>query len=395
LNSDVGGLYLHLPELASARRFLRLDNDIKDVAIMSASALSWEKWQYLRKLTRLTPPVGATTGGVVAREDNVQTGTSRVRAVEEARQGASVISDDDHHDADQSGIVPAISADNDNDHNDNDQDADLSTPNVDLAMVPPSPLPNPRANPTEIDLDSAGSHQQRGGAAIGPAQPPVAGPAGFPLLTSTIFQTMAAYGPAATDGAAAAFSLATARLSHAPLDAKVTGTFSGVLWAFAAAWQEHRNKPRSYVVSGANILGGAAGVLSVGATFALGDDTKKVAYASAASWAANGFANLMRAGARTGGGAAVDVWLAASGLANLGAALLSATEASAAANDESTKATNLGTISAVFWLAGAVTAAAAVYAAGLGNRGMPPLPDLEEGADVVELPTRIQAPMTE
>jgi hypothetical protein len=215
------------------------------------------------------------------------------------------------------------------------------------------------------------------------------------LQTSTIFQTIAAYGPAATDGAAAAFSLATARLSDAPLDAKVAGTFSGILWTLGAVWQEHRNKPRSYVVSGANFLGGAAGVLSVGATFALGDDTKKVAYASAASWAANGFANLVRAGARTGDGVAVDVWLAASGLANLGAALLSATEASAAANDESTKATNLGTISAVFWLAGAVTAAAAVYAAGLGNRGMPQPPDLEAGADAIELPTRIQVPMTE
>jgi hypothetical protein len=362
---------------------------------MLAPALSFKKWQYLRKVTGLTPPVYAATEEVVAREDNAQAGTSGAGAVVESRPGVSVISDDNHHDADQAEILPVISADGDDDHNGNDQVVDPSTPDVDPATAPPVPLPHPYTSPAEIRLESAGSQEQPAGTSIGPALPADAGPMGFHLQMSMILQTIAAYGPAATDGSAAAFSLATARLSDAPLDAKVTGAFSGALWGLAAVWQEQRNKPRNYVVSGANFLGGAAGFLSLAATFVLGDDTKKVAYASAASWAANGFANLMRAGARTGDGAAVDMWLAASGLANLGAAVVSGVGAHEAADGASTAATNLGTISAMFWLVGAFTAAVAVYAAGLGNRGMPPPPDPEAGADAMELSTRDHAPVAE
>jgi hypothetical protein len=358
---------------------------------MSASAVSLEEWKYLRKLTGLTPPIYATTDEVVAREDNARAGTSRVGAAEEVLERPSVSSDDDHQDADQAAIAPVVPERDHDDHNDNEQNLDRLTPEVDPATALPDPLPEP----TEIHGDSASSHQQAGDAVIVPARAPDAGPADPPLQTPTIFQTMAAYGPAVTDGAAAAFSLAAVLLSHSPLDAKVTGAFSGGLWALGATWQERHNKPRNYVVSAANFLGCSAGLLSLVAVFVLADDTKKVAYASAAAWAANGFANLMRAGARTGGPTAVDYWLAGCGLANLSAAIVSGVEAHVAAADESRAATDLGTISAAFWLVGAITAVAAVYAAGLGNRGMPPLPDPEAGGEAMELPTRGQAPMTE
>ncbi len=97
----------------------------------------------------------------------------------------------------------------------------------------PSFPPPPRARVAPADIESAS----------GRARAP------------TTLQKMSAYGAPLLDGAAAAFSVATSRLSAKPLAEKVTGALSGGLWASGALMDQLGNSPRNGWVTTANLLG--------------------------------------------------------------------------------------------------------------------------------------------
>ncbi|PPV04899.1 hypothetical protein XBLMG947_3868 [Xanthomonas bromi] len=195
---------------------------------------------------------------------------------------------------------------------------------------------------------------------------------------SSMLQHVGAYGGPVVDGAAAGLSLAAARLSAAPEAARLTGTLSGALWAGGAAINQLGNVPANRLVSAANVVGATAGVLSAVAPSLTGSDTTRVAYASAAAWAANGGANLLRAASDTTAALPSRVLQGISGAANVAAAGLAAAATVAAQQDEPLKAANLGTASSVVWGVGAVAA--------LGSARTAAPRQTPTAADAVEVP---------
>lgn len=175
------------------------------------------------------------------------------------------------------------------------------------------------------------------------------------------FKNISKYGSVAFDAAAAGFSVAASRLSDS-LPIKVTATLSGSLWTSAAFFREWDNFPRSKVVSSANFLGGAAGVLATAAPHLAGENLKETAYASAGAWVVNGAANLVRAIGKSDATIANRVLTGASGLANAAGAALSAASVNAAAENKSDDAVKLATASGAIWLAGSAAEVAAAWA---------------------------------
>ncbi|WP_134980462.1 hypothetical protein [Xanthomonas axonopodis] len=173
---------------------------------------------------------------------------------------------------------------------------------------------------------------------------------------SSMLQHVGAYGGPVVDGAASGLSMAAARLSAAPQAARLTGTLSGALWAGGAAISQLGNVPANPLVSAANVVGATAGVLSAVEPSLTGSDTTRVAYASAAAWAVNGGANLLRAASDTTAALPSRVLQGISGAANVAAAGLAAAATVAAQQDAPLKAANLGTASSVAWGVGAAAA---------------------------------------
>lgn len=167
---------------------------------------------------------------------------------------------------------------------------------------------------------------------------------------------MGAYGGPVVDAAASGLSMAASRLSAAPQAARLTGTLSGALWAGGAAINQLGNVPANALVSGANAVGAAAGVLSAVAPSLTGSDNPKVAYASAAAWAVNGGANLLRAANDTGRALPSRVLQGVSGAASMAAAGLAAAATVAAQQNAPLKAANLSTASSVAWGVGTFAA---------------------------------------
>ncbi|PPU77114.1 MULTISPECIES: hypothetical protein [Xanthomonas] len=190
------------------------------------------------------------------------------------------------------------------------------------------------------------------------SQPP---PANVPGM----LQQLGAYGGPLMDAAASGLSVAAARLSVSQqLPAKLTGIVSGALWAGGAVVNQLGNVPAKAVISSANAVGAAAGVLSSLATSLSGSDSSRVAYASASAWALNGGANLVRAASDTAAVMPSRVLQGVSGAANIAAAGLAAAATAAAQQDAPLKAVNLGTASSVAWGVGAAAAFGSAWMAG-------------------------------
>ncbi|MFL7982276.1 hypothetical protein [Xanthomonas vasicola] len=180
-----------------------------------------------------------------------------------------------------------------------------------------------------------------------------------------LLQQVGTYGGPLVDGAASGLSLAAAQLSASQQQpAKLTGIVSGALWAAGAAISQCGNVPANSLVSSANAVGAAAGVLSALATSMTGSDSSRVAYASASAWALNGGANLVRAATDTASVLPSRVLQGVSGAANIAAAGLAAAATAAAEKDAPVEAVNLGTASSVLWGVGAVAALGSAWMAG-------------------------------
>ncbi|QBG94839.1 hypothetical protein EYC55_04170 [Xanthomonas oryzae] len=176
-------------------------------------------------------------------------------------------------------------------------------------------------------------------------------------------QQLGAYGGPVLDAAASGLSMAASRLSAAPRTAGLTETVSGALWAGGAAINQLGNVPANALVSGANAVGAAAGVLSAVAPSLTGSDNTSVAYASAAAWAVNGGANLLRAANDAGRALPSRVLQGVSGAANMAAAGLAAAATVASQQNAPLKAVNLGTASSVAWGIGAFAALGSAWTA--------------------------------
>jgi|GEM_PF-4050993 len=180
-----------------------------------------------------------------------------------------------------------------------------------------------------------------------------------------VLQQLGTYGGPLVDGAASALSLASARLSASQQQpAKLTGIVSGALWAGGAAIGQFGNVPADSLVSSANVVGAAAGVLSALATSMGGSDSSRVAYASASAWALNGGANLVRAASDTASVMPSRVLQGVSGAVNIAAAGLAAAATAAAEKNAPVEAANLSTASSVLWGVGAVAALGSAWMAG-------------------------------
>lgn len=180
-----------------------------------------------------------------------------------------------------------------------------------------------------------------------------------------VLQQLGTYGGPLVDGAASGLSLASARLSASQQQpAKLTGIVSGALWASGAAIGQFGNVPADSLVSSANLVGAAAGVLSALATSMGGSDSSRVAYASASAWALNGGANLVRAASDTASVMSSRALQGVSGAVNIAAAGLAAAATAAAEKDAPVEAANLSTASSVLWGVGAVTAFGSAWMAG-------------------------------
>ncbi len=191
---------------------------------------------------------------------------------------------------------------------------------------------------------------------------------------STMRHSLSSYGAPAVDVVAAGFSLAAFNLTCNPPAAKVTGALSGILWFAGAAVHEVGNLPYSVAVSGANLLGAAAGALSAAAPFIFGETQSRMAYASAGTWAANGAATILRA-AISGPSAAGRILQGASGAANFGAAGLAAASVRASIDNDSVKAARLGTASSVLWGVAAVAEAGSAWIGRPGRQEVRCAPD--------------------
>jgi len=182
----------------------------------------------------------------------------------------------------------------------------------------------------------------------------------------TPLQKISSYGVPVVDAVAAGLSLAAFRLSM-PLAVKITGTSSGVLWAGGAGASELANSPRSKWVSTANFLSGAAGVLSATAPFVFGESESGTVFGAAGAWAGNGAATMMRAASVRGQTTAHRVFLGVGGAANVAAAGLAAGAGKASLDEQSIKAINLGTASAILWGIGAAAAIGAARTSRVDN----------------------------
>nr|WP_312845552.1 hypothetical protein [Xanthomonas translucens] len=171
------------------------------------------------------------------------------------------------------------------------------------------------------------------------------------------------YGGPALDALASGLSLAASRLSAAPDAAKLTGTLSGALWAGGAGLTQVGSASPPLLVTGANALGGVAGVLSAVQPWIGANSASTLAYSSAAAWAVNGAANMVRAGSDAGRHLPSRVLQGVSGAANVAAAAMAAAAASAAQQDEPVKAANLGAASSLAWGVGAIAALGSAYTA--------------------------------
>jgi hypothetical protein len=165
------------------------------------------------------------------------------------------------------------------------------------------------------------------------------------------------------DAAASGISLACSRLSATPVAQQATGVASGMLWAVGAGANQIANRPHSYSRSGVNLLGATAGILSTAGSFITGQTGTSVAYSSAASWAANGAATIVRASIQTGSNSGSRILYVVSGTANIAAAALAAAAAKATSENDETTAAKFGTASSVLWTVGALAALGAVSTA--------------------------------
>ena len=171
------------------------------------------------------------------------------------------------------------------------------------------------------------------------------------------------------DAAASGLSLACSRLSATPVAQQATGAASGALWAVGAGVNQIANRPHSYGRSGVNLLGATAGILSTAGSFIPGKTGTGVAYGSAASWASNGAATIMRAAIQTGNHTGSRILHGASGTANIAAAALAAAAAKAAGENDETTAAKFGTASSVLWAVGALATLGAASTAGRETPG--------------------------
>ncbi|MGW8341635.1 hypothetical protein ACWGY7_11055 [Xanthomonas axonopodis pv. khayae] len=172
-----------------------------------------------------------------------------------------------------------------------------------------------------------------------------------------LLQQVGAYGGPLVDAAASGLSVAAAQLSASQQrPAELTSIVSGALWAGGAVINQAGNVPANALVSSANLVGAAAGVLSALTPSLNGNDSTRVAYASAAAWALNGGANLVRAASDTATVLPSRVLQGVSGAANIAAAGLAAAATTAAQQDAPLTAVKLSTASSVVWGVGAAAA---------------------------------------
>lgn len=187
-------------------------------------------------------------------------------------------------------------------------------------------------------------------------------------------QTLCAFSGPAINAAAAALSLMASRLSAHPVAAKISAAASGALWVGGAVASELGNAPYSTWVSGANSFGGTAGALGIAAPLAFGQTQRDVAYGSAAAWAANGAADIVRAVGNDKRNLAGRLLQGVSGTANMAAAGLAAGAADASAHHQGVKAAHLGTVSSALWAVGAATALGSEWVARSEAFNRPPRP---------------------
>ncbi|GKT22415.1 hypothetical protein [Acidovorax sp. SUPP3334] len=208
--------------------------------------------------------------------------------------------------------------------------------------------------------------------------------ASAPLLAGVVsgssfsaLRTVSAWSAPVADAAAAAVSLASARLAAVPRAAQVTAAVSGSLWASAGMVGEVGNVPYRAWTTGANGFAVAAGVLSAAAPFTLGPVQRAIAYGSAGAWAASGAAMALGAVGTATTHAATGLLQGVSGIANLAAAGLSAAAVHVSGRDAG-QAVRLQTASSALWLAGSAAAVGAVWAK-TAHQQREPLADLERG----------------
>lgn len=174
-------------------------------------------------------------------------------------------------------------------------------------------------------------------------------------------RTASAWSAPVVDAAAAALSLASARLAAVPRAAQATAAVSGSLWAGAGMVGEVGNVPYRAWTTGANAFAVVAGGLSAAAPFTLGPAQRAIAYGSAGAWAASGAAMALGAVGTGATHAATGLLQGVSGIANLAAAGLSAAAVQASGRDAG-QAVRLQTASSALWLAGSAAAVGAVWA---------------------------------
>ncbi|GKS87207.1 hypothetical protein AVMA1855_23665 [Acidovorax sp. SUPP1855] len=191
-----------------------------------------------------------------------------------------------------------------------------------------------------------------------PTEPAAPRPSGSPW---SAVRTASAWSAPVVDAAAAALSLASARLAAVPRAAQATAAVSGSLWAGAAMVGEVGNVPYRAWTTGANAFAVVAGGLSAAAPFTLGPVQRAIAYGSAGAWAASGAAMALGAVGTGATHAATGLLQGVSGIANLAAAGLSAAAVQASTRDAS-QAVRLQTASSALWLAGSAAAVGAVWA---------------------------------
>lgn len=165
------------------------------------------------------------------------------------------------------------------------------------------------------------------------------------------------------DAAAGACSLVAAKSYANPLTAKVAGATSGVLWLGGAVVSEFGNAPYNKLASATNFFCGTAGALSIAAPLLLGKNQRNVAYSSAASWVANGLADVACAAGNTQRNFPSRLLQGMSGMANMAAAGVATKSANASAHNEPIKAAKLGVVSSALWLGGGAAALGAEWAA--------------------------------
>ncbi|GKS75985.1 hypothetical protein AVME950_13835 [Acidovorax sp. SUPP950] len=190
-------------------------------------------------------------------------------------------------------------------------------------------------------------------------------------------RTASAWSAPVVDAAAAALSLASARLAAVPRAAQATAAVSGSLWAGAAMVGEVGNVPYRAWTTGANAFAVVAGGLSAAAPFTLGPAQRAIAYGSAGAWAASGAAMALGAVGTGATHAATGLLQGVSGIANLAAAGLSAAAVQASGRDAG-QAVRLQTASSALWLAGSAAAVGAVWAK-TAQPHREPLADPERG----------------